>query len=85
MSFKNSNSSNRGWLLLLQAQLWAVLIITGCITNNIPAGIDSINFRFNYLGIGGVGFRVNYLGIGDIGFKVNYLGIGRVDFKANCL
>jgi hypothetical protein len=63
MSFKNFNSSNRGWLLLLQTQLQAVLIVVGYITDNTPAGIGGINFKFNYSGIGGVGFRVNCSGI----------------------
>ena len=85
MPFKKSNSFNRGWLLLPQAQLWAVSIIASCITDDVLAGINNIGFGFDYSSTGSMDFRVNYSGIGGIDFKVDYLGIGNIDFKANCL
>jgi len=67
MPFKSSNSSSRGWSLLLWVQLQAVLIIAGCIADNTPVGIGGGDFRVN------MGFGFNCLDIGGVDSGIDCL------------
>ena len=83
MPFKNSNSFSRGWSLLSQAQLQAVLFVTGCTTNNAPAGISGVDIKDDIDIRDGIDIRDSMGLKSSVNFKSGMDFKSSIDFEVN--